>query len=224
MTVDKHTPGMRTWRLADLVEDDELYPRAKIDSSNVADLYNALMSGAELPPIVVDTRGRIVDGYHRRRAYARQHGDEHELKVQVKKYESDAEAFADAVRYNRTHGRKLNSTDLTRAALRLADMGYDNNAIQVIVRIPAAKVEQVAARYAIGPAEERIPLKAGVRHLVGEAVDHEQIEAMTHNLGVSYGRLANQLIAGLDNRLLPDDEGLVAVLTTLHVKLGEYLP
>jgi hypothetical protein len=209
-----------TW----LVEDWDLYPRQQVDSSNVRDLADALKIGDELPPITAEkSTGRIIDGFHRRRAYLRVFGANHEVPVVLRDYPGEADAFADAVRLNRSHGRKLNSSDLIKSVRRLREMGIDDDQIETVVRIPRARVEKLNVRIAVSETEEPVPLKGGDTHLRGKTLNHEQIEALSHRVGVSYGRLARQIIDGCKQNLLPDDEGFWAVLRELHETVGQAL-
>jgi hypothetical protein len=209
-----------------LVEDWTLYPRHQLDGSNVRDLTHALEASDELPRIIVENgTGRIIDGFHRRRAYLRYYDNDVTRKVPVilKDYADDGEAFADAVRYNRSHGRKLNSNDVISSVHRLRDYGVDDNGIALILKVPESYVEEIAIRIALSETQEPVPLKAGDRHLQGQTLDHDQIEALTHRQGVPYGRLARQLIDAAKNNLLPDDSSFWAVLQELHQVIGEAL-
>lgn len=209
-----------TW----LVEDWGLYPRGQVDNSNVRDLADALQAGEELPPMVVEeSTGRIIDGFHRRRAYIRVFGADHKVPVTLRTYEEEGKAFADAVRLNRSHGRKLNSSDLIKSLHRLREMGVDEEEIMTVLRIPKARVDKLTFRVAVDEADEPVPLKGGDAHLQGRILDSEQIETLTHRLGVSYGRLAVQIRDGCKNDLLPDDESFWVVLREMHEAVGEAL-
>jgi hypothetical protein len=213
-------------RLADLVEDYDLYPRTKVDGVNVREIVSVIESGAglEIPPIIVDPRNRIVDGYHRRRAWLKVLGETGEVDVVVREFASDAEAFAAAVNYNRSHGRKLSSTDLTRAALRLRDLGYSDEAITTVVRIPLPQVERVAVRVAVNQAGEPVPLKPSDQMLRGRILTDEQVKFLDSRTASSYEHLARQLIGGLDLGLVPaDDPKLRATLRELTEALARWL-
>jgi len=206
-----------TW----LVEDWSLYPRRVVDTTNVRDLIDAIHAGSVLPPIVAEaTTGRIIDGFHRSRAYSKVYGVEHEVPVHLREYVSDEEAFVEAVRLNRAHGRKLNSSDVIKSLGRLRDMGYDDDDIATIVHIPKARIEQLSLRVAVSSAGVPVPLKGGDRHLRGRTVNQEQIEALNARLGVSYGRHARELIRGCQQGLLPDDSGFWQVLRDLYEVVG----
>ena len=62
---------MQKMQAAQLVEDFSLYPRSQVDGSHVQRLSEALLAGETLPSIIVDESGRIIDGFHRRRAVMR---------------------------------------------------------------------------------------------------------------------------------------------------------
>lgn len=217
-------PGPHSLPLHWLVEDLRLWPRDSLDGSNIRDMVNTLKMGEELPPLVVERgSGRLTDGFHRRSAYIRVYGVDHEVPVIIKEYASEAEAYSDAVRLNRSHGRKLNSSDLIKAARRLGELGIDVEAVAVIVKMPPAEVKKITARIAVNEAQEPVPLKAGDKHLQGQTLNDEQIEALTHRLGVPYGRLARQIIDGARNNMLPSDESFWEVLREMHEAVGEAL-
>jgi ParB-like nuclease domain len=221
----KATPGPAKWPLHWLVEDMDLYPRGHVDATNARDIADAVRSGALMPPIVVRTGdGAIIDGFHRRRAFLKVHGPLHLVDVDVRAYETDGEAFADAVRWNRAHGRKLNSDDLIKSFERLRGYGYADGAIETIVRIPVAKVERLSLRVAFRPVAdgppETVPLKGGDGHLAGRTLRPEDIPILDRRLGVAYGRLARQIIDGARAGLLPDDESFWAVMAELHAAVA----
>lgn len=107
---------IKKYKAALLIEDMTLYPRNDVDEVNIAHLVEALQVGAELPKILIEeTTLRIVDGFHRRRAYMRAFGDDVEVTCEVKKYKDDAELFLEAVRLNANHGINMDGYDRTHA-------------------------------------------------------------------------------------------------------------
>lgn len=217
-------PRIEERPLSWLVEDWSLYPRRAVDTTNVRDLVDAIHAGSVLPPIVAEaSTGRIIDGFHRSRAYMKVFGTDHEVSVHLREYASDEEAFVEAVRLNRAHGRKLNSSDVIKSLGRLRDMGYDDDDIATIVHIPKARIEQLSVRVAVSSAGVPVPLKGGDRHLRGRTVSQEQIEALNARLGVSYGRHARELIRGIEQNLLPDDAGFWQILGELYEVVGAAL-
>ena len=103
---------MKKMKAAQLVLDFGLYPRNNVDEHNVKNLVDALAAGTELPPVIIDRKSkRVVDGFHRVRAHLRLFGDNAEIDVITKNYKNDAELFLDAMRYNASHGAKLDTCD-----------------------------------------------------------------------------------------------------------------
>ena len=80
---------MQKMQAAQLVEDFSLYQRSQVDGSHVQRLSEALLAGETLPPIILDESGRIIDGFHRRRAVMRAYGDEAEIEVEVRHYANE---------------------------------------------------------------------------------------------------------------------------------------
>src|SRR3990172_8850015 len=62
---------------SDLVLDFTIYPRSSVDATTVSQYVLALQAGEQFPPIIVDRKTkRVVDGFHRVKAYIIAHGDE----------------------------------------------------------------------------------------------------------------------------------------------------
>lgn len=91
----------------DVVFDQEIYPRDEVDESNVEVLKS---SDDELPPIVVNTDGAVLDGYHRLRATKM--AGETEIEAEVVDVEGGkAEQLLEAARYNSRHGKPLSKDE-----------------------------------------------------------------------------------------------------------------
>jgi hypothetical protein len=60
-----------TIKLADIVWDPSLYPRERWNSHTIEVYIDALRSGAQFPPLVLEAEtNRLLDGVHRQKAYA----------------------------------------------------------------------------------------------------------------------------------------------------------
>jgi hypothetical protein len=206
-----------------LREEMSLYPRSKVDDANVSSIAEAIRAGMEhtIPPIVAEeSTGNIIDGVHRRRAWTQVRGNDFIVPVLLMTYATEAEAFADAVRRNSSHGRRLNSNDETRSALRLRDLGMTDGGIAAVLRITPGKVEKLVVRVAISPVGEPVPLKYGDRHLMGRTLTQEQIDTLNHRVGVPYGRLAVQLMEGIQRDMIPTDPEVWLTLCKLRDALS----
>ena len=203
--------------LAWLVEDFALYPRHKVDDQNVSEIVAAIEAGADLPPIVAEkSTGRIVDGFHRSRAWRRARGAGSDVEVVLKTYGDDAEAFADAVRYNASHGRKLTGPDRVRSINRLREFGWSDEAIRPVIFSPPQRITKLSERVAFTPSGGPVELKRPVVHLKGTTVTPSQEKAMQSAPGTSYGLLVRQLLDALREGLLPEDPSLWGQLSDLH--------
>lgn len=214
--------------LSFLIKEWSLYPRNDVRAGHVAEMVDALQTGASLPPIITDQHGRIVDGFHRRDAYMRVYGPEHQVDVEVREYGGDEEeveaaAYADAVKLNVAHGLNLSSDEKIKAMLRLQEYGIDEDIIPMIILMPKPKVEKRTFRVAIDKAQEPVPLRGGDDHLKGRVLDDDQIAALRSRSGAPYGRLAREIIRGCQQDLLPDDDSFYEVLKELYEAVGKAL-
>lgn len=217
-------------RLADLVEDLDLYPRTQVNNVHVANLVAALEAGQTLPPLVAE-RGskRIVDGFHRRRAQIKVLGVDAAVPVELRTYTSDAELFADAVATNANHGLQLQEIEKRRVVLRLQDMGADSAHIASVLQTTPDRVEKIRLKVATvvddnGGSIRVEPLKRPVFHLQGAAMTEAQAKAHRSAPGTSYLLTIRQLRDALKFNLLDGNDGrIVAELEALTSDLNTYL-
>lgn len=215
--------------LADLVEDLSIYPRNSVDSGNVAKLVNKLELGIKLHPIVADRESkRIIDGFHRRRAYLRVLGPDASVKVELRSYNSDTEMLTAGAAANADHGLQLEMVEQRRVALRLHELGVDDDTIAVALRVPPVKVNKLRCDSTVvirGGGTVRIePLKRSLFHFRGRPMTEAQAQAQQRAPGTSYMLLVTQLRDALQEHLLDEtDVKLTAELQALRTDLGAYL-
>lgn len=209
---------MKTIKVCDLVFDEELYPRNNIDTANVTALVEALTHGAELPPIVIDQKKRLIDGVHRWKAYKRLYGDDYEIECIQKRYKKDADAFLDAMRYNGSHGARLDQCDRTRCLIISERLGLTIDLVAGALHVPADKLGALRNdRVATTQSGLSVPLKRTVRHFAGQTLTKRQMEANDALSGMRPAFYANQLIQLIEADMLPkDDDGLLLRLKRLH--------
>jgi len=215
----------RTVPLSALIEDFALYPRHQVDDVHVADLVYALQGGATLPaPIVDQATLRIVDGFHRTRAYKRHLGEEAKIQVDARTYESEGELFLDAARLNAGHGRKLGRHDQVRVIYRARELGITDDQIAVTLNVPAERVAALEVRIAHGPAGEAVATKLGAHHLGGRTVTGEQLEAIRRMRGARTGRLVKELMELIESGVANlDDPGIRQQLLVLAALIQQKL-
>jgi len=222
--------------LAELIEDSAIYPRHVVDDQHVSSLFYKIEAGANLPPIVADAHTkRIVDGWHRSRAWRRKLGPTGVVDVDLREYASEQEVLLDAVRLNADHGRKLDTQDLVRISLMLQEAGISTTEIALALTLPEERVVRLTVRLAEVPASpaptpgtipgtNKVALKQPVRWMAGQTVTPRQASAMTSVPGTSWLLIANQLSSGLRNGLVnPEDERLRVAFTELRDALDQFL-
>lgn len=220
-------------KIAELIEDMDLYPRHAVDDRHVSQIALALEAGEKLPPIVVDRKSkRTVDGFHRVRAVKRVHGPEASIEVEWKEYSSQKEMILDAIRLNSHHGRRLDSMDQVRAIIMAEAVGCSAKVIAAALCVPQGRVELLRIRVAnVAPSVESavphsstVALKRPVFHMAGKRLTKEQAEAHQSMPGTSFELLCMQLIKAMDHDLI-DRENVVTMkaLHDLRAALIRYL-
>ena len=97
-----------------------------------------------MPPIIADRKTkRIVDGFHRGRAYRRLFGDGYECEVVWRDYASEADLFGDAMRMNSAHGNNITPHDRTRCILIGERLGMDEGDIADALHITIDRLENI---------------------------------------------------------------------------------
>lgn len=216
----------KTVPLAQLVEDYSLYPRHQVSDIYVKDLVRALEAGAVLPiPVVDEATWRIVDGFHRVRAYRKHLGEEAKIQVEVRRYDSEGELFLDAARLNAGHGRKLDRHDQVRIVYRARELGVSDERIAVSLQVPAERVAELEVRIAYGPAGAPVATKLGAEHLGGRTVTAEQINTIHRMRGAAIRRPIRELtellesgVANLDDPAVRQQLAALAALITSRLE------
>lgn len=188
---------MKKVKASTLVLDYTLYPRNDLDTYNVTSMVNALNAGHELPPIIVDKKTRkVVDGFHRREAHLKFYGEDAEIDVIEKSFESDADLFLEAMRLNASHGIRLDSHDRTHCLLIAERLSIPLESIAGALRMPTDKLGALRVdRTAVGSSGLTVPLKRTVsRQFSGQTLTPRQEEANQKLGGMSQLFYVNQLI------------------------------
>ena len=219
---------MQTVKLSELVFDFDLYPRGDVDSQHVHYMRESLQAGVKLPPMIVDKKSkRVVDGFHRGRAYKAEQGDDAIVEVVLKTYHSEAAMFEDAMRFNSAHGRALNSFDKSKCIIRAELLGLTVEqtaaalclTCEAVGKLRTGRVGKLRATSVKGElqAAEEIPLKRTIAHMAGMTLTRGQVEANGKLGGMNQAFYANQLITLIESNLLDkEDEKLIERLRVLH--------
>ena len=213
---------MRKIPIAELVLDFDFYPRAEVNSQHVTYMCAAINAGAELPPLIAEKKTlRVVDGFHRVRAYGRVHGEDYKAAVIEKVYESEADLFLDAARYNSSHGRILTQFDQTHCILKAERLSIETEQLASALQITidaVGKLRSGSTGVLLNVGD--VPLKRTIRHMAGRTLTKPQMEANGKLSGMNQMFYVNQLIMILENGLLDaENENLLAALGRLNTLL-----
>lgn len=131
-------------KLSELIEDFDIYPRHSVDSSHVSELARAIQAGEDLPLVIVDKKTkRIVDGFHRTRAWRKVLGRGGEIEADLRSYASEKDLLKEAIERNARQGRKLDQQDRSRSALLLERHGVTVKEIAVTLATTEQRVQEL---------------------------------------------------------------------------------
>jgi hypothetical protein len=131
----------------DLVFDLDLYPRTGVDPERVQYLKAVLEAGHELPPIVVDAEtSRVIDGFHRARAYFGLFGATAEIPCQRRRYATQGERLLAAITLNADHGKPLDSEDHARCVALAEAQGVT---VAQVASVLSVQEKRVAVRASV---------------------------------------------------------------------------
>jgi len=213
-------------KAASLVLDYNLYPRHKVDSTHVLHLRSALRAGEKLPPVVADEASRrVVDGFHRVVSHLQEHGDEATIRVEFRKYESEADLIEDAIRLNSGHGSNLTPWDRVRCTILAEEYGLAVGRLAAALRAPLAEVEDLRLRRTVKVGRDATisPIKRGFSHLAKKGkVTKRQMEGMETAGGLQRTYYVNEVIRTLEYDLADwENPKFVDRLKVLKAMLNE---
>lgn len=208
---------MRTIKAALVVLDYNLYPRNNVDQHNVRAIMDALEAGEEMPPIIIDRHTKkAVDGFHRTLAKLKRDPDS-EIEVIEKTYKNESEMFLDAMRYNSTHGARLDPCDRVRCTIIAEKLSIPLAAVAGALHVPAEKLGALKSdRTATTAGGLSIPLKRTIQHMAGQKLTKAQNAANDKLSGMNQVFYVNQVILLIESNLLnKEDEKLLDALRHL---------
>ncbi len=218
----------RVTPLAALVLDWSLYPRHDVDQGQVGYMVEALRAGHELPPIVADKVSlRIIDGFHRYRAFSEVLGKEASIPVVLKPYTSEAEMFEDAMRYNASHGKNLTTFDRARCMMIAERLEIQREKVGEILHWRPSTEDRIErTRYSgtLNGRDTRVPLKRTIEHMAGAHLTERQLKANGRLSGMKQAFYVNQLVELLEGDLVDtENDALMLRLEHLNELLAAFL-
>lgn len=152
-----------------------------IDKERVAHLRDVLKAGGVLPPIVVDaSTHKVVDGFHRSRAYFSLHGADARIPCLFHEYEDRGAILLDAIRLNATHGKPLTRQDQTRCVALAERLNVTLDQVASVMNVRPDRVAnlqsvraKLATRHQVQPMRIR---SAGSHAILTSGGNHARVD------------------------------------------------
>lgn len=212
--------------LAELVEDLGIYPRGSVSEVHVSDLVLALDAGNALPPPVIDRDTRkLVDGFHRARAYRKRLGEDGVIECDIREFADDAAMLLESARLNSVQGLRLGRYDQRVTVIKARQLGIADDDTAGALGVTPVRLKSITVMTAeseTGP----VPLKRGVQHLGGRYLTGGQMLEIRRMRGGSARGKATELARLLrEDGMVPieSDPPLRQALAELAATIGEVL-
>jgi len=151
----------------------------------VRDLVHALEADRELPPLVVDVEGNLVDGQHRRCALEK--AGRTEAEVLQFQYDTPSARLRHAVELNAGHGRPFSGAEKKALGVKMFEAGMAHSEISQILAVSQRAVESWTR---VSRLEKRLRLTENVRAVRQAGGSQEEIAA---SLGVTRDKVRGLL-------------------------------
>lgn len=211
--------------------DYAIHPRGELSQEHIERLAAAIRKGESLPPIVVCERSRrVVDGFHRYSAHVLTGGKRCLISIVEKRYRGESELFLDAIRYNASHGARIEESDYAKCMEVALRLEVDLSSVAGILHIPVGRLGELRV---LGNGNDiRRPLEKNNGGNGGYVpVLSVRSSRSTHPTGYSFRQsdkgvlaAAKRIIRAIDSDSMDlETEGLWNALDALHDKLAAFL-
>ena len=194
----------RVLRLKQVIFDTQLYPRTQADWMTAYSYSEAMKAGSKFPPIVVaEFEGKyiLVDGKHRLDALTI--NKETHVSAIILSGLTKPQIFAEAVKSNSAHGRKLSNQERAYCIQKLQEFKYDLGDIALLVHIPMEKLTTfVADRLSNSITGQPIMLKAPIMNMAGEIVSNDIISGQQMIASRGQYQILNELVFLIETHTL----------------------
>jgi hypothetical protein len=213
-------------KIKNLNRDSEILAIRNVNPLFVSRYRQAMRQGDQFPPIIIDGRTKtVVSGYHRLDSYEQEYGEDYTIEVVSKTYATEADRIEEAVRENSKHGNPLDGISRRRAALRLAELGRDADAIAKLLGVSVKRVEKMGDQVVcVRGISTPQPVKRGLEHMRGETVSAKDYKNhIAADRGVPAVAIANQLNRWFENGWVAADEKTFEAIEKLYNNCTEYI-
>ena len=219
---------IKNLNVSEILIDWNLWPRAEVgdlDSTHIQRLKDAISAGAKLPPVIVSkTDYRLIDGFHRVKAYQDLFKEKAEIEAELKTYHSEAEMFIDSIRYNSKHGMPLTPKDRAHVILKARKFQIDAAILSDALGMEKERIQRLFDHRTAKLKDGRtIVLPHGASKLAGQTLDDTQAHfAKTSNgtLPIVHARI---LLNALNAQALGLNEKSIRLLKQLKNAINRIL-
>jgi len=214
-----------TIKAVELIKDWNLWPRDSVqvlDYTNVSRMREALKNGYKLPPVIADKKSlRIVDGFHRTSAVLSVFGNDADIDVILREYESEKDIFEDAIKLNAYQGLPLSPKDRAHCMIKLRKYKVPKSAIADLFQISTARFDAFFAQRTAfilneKNQKERVSLSYGARNFAGKVMTPEQYKTANGLNGAAVSYKIQILINSLKSEAIILDDKIVKKLEELR--------
>ena len=222
--------------IADIMFDEELYPRSKPNWMTILDYRESMVSGAVFPPIILAIHNKkmyLVDGKHR--IEARKQLKHKSISAIVHINWTKQKIFLEAVRTNIAHGHQLSPYEKRMIAQKLLEMKMKKQEVSNLIQVPMNKLDNfIGSRLvnAVTGAESSLDdayktgeviLKSSIKHLAGETIEGNIDELQKDYFGRSQRDILKHLVSLLKTRTIDEtDEDIMKLLSQVKTLLKKY--
>jgi len=212
-------------KVSTLVLDYDFYPREQIQSFHVRQMVEAMEAGVILPPIIVDRKSkRVVDGFHRVRAYQKLYGKDATIPAILKTYKTEADMFADGIALNTTHGRPLTPYDKARCIARAEELKMEPQMTARALNMTPERLGELRASRIATYKMKPVTLKQTMAHLAGGELTDDQYAYNRKAGGPNQTFFINQIIAMIEADAVNwENDKVVSALVKLYDLLDKVI-
>lgn len=192
-------------KVSDLTIDPKLTAMRPINMMFVSRFRQAYRVGTKMPtPIVEAGTYRVVSGNHRVTAMRMEYGDDYEVKVDVREYDSERAVIEEFARENVPHGNPLEGVSRKKIAVALVGTGATNEELSELFCVPVRRIIEWCGMTVtvVGKRSKKTRTEVIKRgpDIIGETITEDQYEShMKRDRGVTAYSQAEQLSRWLRN-------------------------
>lgn len=215
-------------KIKDIRTDHKLITLRPVNIVFVSRYRQAYRSGVDFPLIVVDNNNLVVSGNHRYQAMLEEFGQDHEITVYQRTFNTEKDRLEFFASENASHGNPLDGISKKRIAVSMIDAGATQEDVARVFNVPVQKVIKWGdncAMMVLGNGKTTpVPLKKGPDVEPGQEITQkEYAEHVQCDIGKSPFSIACQLSRWLRNGWVKKTDTNIECMRELSVNIDTWL-